>query len=318
MGVKGQGWGTGAQAMNQVFLDTARLLVQVAPVVFESGLFALKGGTAINLFIRELPRLSVDLDLVFVDHTVPRDQALSLINDALKTAEARMQERGMQTRMVAQPGLGEIKLLVRHGSVEVKIEVNVVMRGTVHPVSDVALCETASDLLMAELELPLVSLPDAYGGKLVAALDRQHPRDLFDVMQLLEHEGITPEIRRTFVIYLASHNRPLHEVLSPKLRDIQQDYERTFVGMTSEPVDLEALLAVREHLVQEMTRILDSAERQFLLSLVSGNLEWDLLGVEHLEGLPGIRWKFNNLERLRAKDKRRFAEQFELLERLLA
>lgn len=318
MGVKGQGWATGAQAMNQVFLDTARLLVQVAPVVFESGLFALKGGTAINLFIRELPRLSVDLDLVFVDHTVPRDQALSLINDALKTAEARLQERGVQTRMVAQPGLGETKLLVRRGAVEVKIEVNVVMRGTVCPVSDVPLCETASDALMAELELPLVSLADAYGGKLVAALDRQHPRDLFDVMQLLEHEGITPEIRRAFVIYLASHNRPMHEVLSPKLRDIQHEYERTFVGMTLEPVELEALIAVREHLVQEMTRILDSAERQFLLSLLCGNPEWNLPGVEHLERLPGIRWKLHNLERLAAKDKRRFAEQFELLERLLA
>lgn len=304
--------------MNQVFLDTARLLVQVAPVVFESGLFALKGGTAINLFIRELPRLSVDLDLVFVDHTVPRDQALTLINDALRKAAAHLNDRGMQTRMVAQPGLGETKLLVRHGSVEVKIEANVVMRGTAHPISDVALCETASDLLMAELELPLVSLADAYGGKLVAALDRQHPRDLFDVMQLLEHEGITPEIRRAFVIYLASHNRPVHEVLSPKLRDIQQDYERTFVGMTTEPVELETLLAVREHLVQEMTWTLDSAERQFLLSLVSGNPEWNLLGVEHLDRLPGIRWKLQNLERLAAKDKLRFSEQLELLERLLA
>jgi len=304
--------------MNQVFIDIARLLTQVAPIVFESGLFALKGGTAINLFIRELPRLSVDLDLVFADHAVPREQALGLINAALKTAEARLKERGMQTRMVAPPELGETKLLVRRGAIEVKIEVNVVMRGTVHPVRDVGLCETASDLLMAELELPLVSLADAYGGKLVAALDRQQPRDLFDVMQLLEHEGITPEIRRAFVVYLASHNRPVHEVLSPKLRDIQQDYERTFVGMTSEPVELEILLAVREHLVQEMTRTLDSAERQFLLSLVSGSPEWDLLDVEHLEGLPGVRWKLHNLERLKAKDKRRFAEQFELLERLLA
>jgi len=303
--------------MNQVFIDIARLLTQVAPIVFESGLFALKGGTAINLFIRELPRLSVDLDLVFVDHSVPRDQALSLINDALKTAEARLKERGMQTRMVAPPDLGETKLLVRRGAIEVKIEVNVVMRGTVHTVSDVALCATASDLLMAELELPLVSLADAYGGKLVAALDRQHPRDLFDVMQLLEHEGVTPEIRRAFVVYLASHNRPVHEVLSPKLRDIQQDYESTFVGMTSEPVGLEVLLAVREHLVQELIRTLDSEERQFLLSLVSGSLDWRLLDVEHLEGLPGIRWKLRNLERLKAKDKRRFAEQFELLERVL-
>lgn len=303
--------------MNQVFLDTARLLTQVAPFAFESGLFALKGGTAINLFIRELPRLSVDLDLVFVDHTVPRDQALSLINDALMTTETRLNKLGMQTRVVAPPEIGETKLLVRRGAIAVKIEVNVVMRGTVYPVSDAALCETASDLLMAELELPLVSLADAYGGKLVAALDRQHPRDLFDVMQLLEHEGITPAIRRAFVIYLASHNRPVHEVLSPKRRDIEQDYERTFVGMTSKPVELGALLAVREYLVEEMTRTLDSNERQFLLSLVSGNPEWDILGVEHLEDLPGIRWKLHNLELLKAKNERRFAEQSELLKSLL-
>ncbi len=303
--------------MNKAFLDTARLLTQVAPVVFESGLFALKGGTALNLFFRELPRLSVDLDLVFVDHTVPRERALGLINDALRRAEARLRDRGMNTHMIAPPGLGETKLLVRRGAVEVKIEVNVVMRGTVHPVSDVALCETASDLLMAELELPLVSLADAYGGKLVAALDRQHPRDLFDVMQLFKNEGITPEIRRAFVVYIASHNRPLHEVLVPKLRDIRQDYERTFVGMTAEPVALEELLGIRERLVREMTQSLDNAERRFLFSLVDAKPEWGLLGVEHLEALPGIRWKLHNLEHLKAKDEQRFSEQYGQLERVL-
>ncbi|MES9811650.1 MAG: nucleotidyl transferase AbiEii/AbiGii toxin family protein [Candidatus Thiodiazotropha sp.] len=304
--------------MNQAFLDTARLLTQVAPVVFESGLFALKGGTAINLFMRELPRLSVDLDLVLVDHSVPRDRALGLINDAFKTAAARLEGRGLQTHMIAPPGLGETKLLVRSGAIEVKVEVNVVMRGTVHPVSDVALSETASELLMAELELPLVSLADAYGGKLVASLDRQHPRDLFDVIQLLQHEGITPDIRRSFVVYLASHNRPVHEVLSPKLRDIQQDYEHTFVGMTREPVALEELLGAREHVIRELVASLDDAERKFLLSLVRNTPDWGLLGIEHLEALPGIRWKLHNLERLAAKDTRRFTEQFELLECLLA
>ncbi len=293
--------------MNQAFLDTARLLTQVAPFVFESGHFALKGGTAINLFMRELPRLSVDLDLVFINHTEPRDRALSLINDALKTAADRLSDRGLQT-----------KLLIENDDSQVKVEVNVVMRGTVHAVSDVALCETASELLMAELELPLVSLADAYGGKLVASLDRQHPRDLFDVMQLLQHEGITPEIRRSFVVYLASHNRPVHEVLSPKLRDIQQDYEHTFVGMTNEPVALAELLGAREHVIRELVQSLDNAEREFLLSLVRNTPDWDLLGIEHLEALPGIRWKLHNLERLAVKDKRRFAEQFELLDPLLA
>lgn len=63
--------------MNPIYLDTARILTQVAPLVFVDDTFALKGGTAINLFIRDMPRLSVDLDLVFADHVLPRDQALA-------------------------------------------------------------------------------------------------------------------------------------------------------------------------------------------------------------------------------------------------
>jgi predicted nucleotidyltransferase component of viral defense system len=61
--------------MNQIYLDTARLLTQVAPIVFADGVFALKGGTAINLFVRDMPRLSVDLDLVFPDYTLSREPA---------------------------------------------------------------------------------------------------------------------------------------------------------------------------------------------------------------------------------------------------
>ena len=108
-----------------------------------------------------------------------------------------------------------------------------------------------------------------YGGKLVAAMDRQHPRDLFDVMQLFAHEGITAGIRRAFVIYLASHNRPVHEVLFPALRDIGHEYERNFKGMTAEPVDLPQLLAARERMVHELQSGLDADERRFLLSLVA-------------------------------------------------
>lgn len=70
--------------MNPIYLDTARLLTQVAPQVSVDDTFALKGGTAINRFVRDMPRLSVDLDLVFRDHTLPRAQALARINDAVR------------------------------------------------------------------------------------------------------------------------------------------------------------------------------------------------------------------------------------------
>lgn len=303
--------------MNRYYIDAARLLIQVAPVVFEGGVFALKGGTAINLFVRDMPRLSVDLDLVFPDHSLPRDQALAQINEAIRQASVRLKTRGFQVRTVTATGAGETKLLVRRGNIEIKVEVNFVLRGTVHKVQLASLSAKAQDVLQAELEVPMASLEDIYGGKLVAALDRQHPRDLFDVMQLYANEGITPAIRRAFVVNIASHNRPPHEVLSPIQRDITQDYERTFVGMTTESVELAELLSVRDRLVAELPQTLDTNERQFLLSLVSNAPEWPLLDIAHLEELPAVRWKMKNLGQLAKTSPKKFAEQADALKRLL-
>jgi len=303
--------------MNPVYLDTARLLTQVAPLVFVDDSFALKGGTAINLFVRDMPRLSVDLDLVFRDHKLPREQALLRINEAIRRAAERLTRRGFQTHALVADA-GETKLLVRRGHIELKIEVNFVMRGTVQPVRRASLTPVARDVLMADLDIPVVSLEDVYGGKLVAALDRQHPRDLFDVMQLFAHEGITPGIRRAFVVYLASHNRPVHEVLFPSLRDIQHDYVHNFSGMTAEPAPLDALLAARQRMLRELQQGLDEDERRFLLSLVAGTPDWSLLGIAHLEHLPGIRWKLHNLEQLRKANAKKFAEQADALAARLA
>ena len=255
--------------MNQTYLATARLLTQVAPLIFVDDTFALKGGTAINLFIRDMPRLSVDLDLVFPDYSLPRDEALTRINEAIRQAAERLRARDFQTHTIAAADAGETKLLVRREGIEVKVEVNFVMRGTVHPVRISGLTPTARDSLLADLEIPVVSLEEVYGSKLVAAMDRQHPRDLFDVMQLFAHEGITANIRRAFVVYLASHNRPVHEVLFPTLRNIEQEYERNFIGMTIEPVELSALQAARERMLRELQDGLDTDERAFLLSLVA-------------------------------------------------
>jgi len=192
------------------------------------------------------------------------------------------------------------------------------MRGTVQPAHMASLTRNARDTLQADLEIPIVSLEDVYGGKLVAAMDRQHPRDLFDVMQLFAHEGITAGIRRAFVVYLASHNRPVHEVLFPSLRDIRQEFEHNFTCMTVEPVKIDALLAARERMVRELRQGLTAEERRFLLSLVAAKPEWSLLGAPHLAQLPGLRWKLQNLERLRTVNPKKFVEQSDTLASRLA
>ncbi len=303
--------------MNPAYLETARLMTRVAPLVFADGIFALKGGTAINLFLRDMPRLSVDLDLVFVDHRLPRDEALRSINVAIRKAASRLEANGFLTHVTTAGDVGETKLLVRRGNIEVKIEVNFVMRGSIHPVRTASLTSTAKEALLAELELPVLSLEDVYGGKLVAAMDRQHPRDLFDVLQLFAHEGITPGIRRSFVVYLASHNRPIHEVLFPTKRDIAQEYEGTFRGMTAEPVGLSELLSARERLVAELQQNLSAQERHFLLSLANAEPDWSLLEIEHLEHLPAIRWKLQNLRELANKNPAKLRSQADELARRL-
>lgn len=292
--------------MNPTYLATARLLTEIAPVMFESGIFALKGGTAINLFLRDMPRLSVDLDLVFTDHRLPRAVALAAINEALRAGRDRLAKRGFKVQALSAADMGETKLLVQRDDLSVKIEVNAVMRGTVHPTQTMALTAAASDALMADLELPLLSPEDIYGGKLVAAIDRQHPRDLFDVMELFAHGGITPEIRRAFVVYLASHNRTLHEVLFPTPKDIRLAYEGSFAGMTTEPVTLAALLETRGRLFRELPAALDANEREFLRTLVRAEPDWSLLGIPHLEELPAIRWRLQNLQQLARNSPDRF------------
>jgi predicted nucleotidyltransferase component of viral defense system len=292
--------------MNPTYVATARLLTEIAPVVFESGIFALKGGTAINLFLRDMPRLSVDLDLVFTDHRIPRADALAAINEALRAARDRLAKREFQVQALTVADMGETKLLVTHGDLAVKIEVNTVIRGTVHPTRTAALTSAASEALMADLELTLLSPEDIYGGKLVAAMDRQHPRDLFDIMELFAHGGITPEIRRAFVVYLASHNRTIHEVLFPSAKNIQLAYEGSFVGMTTEPVTLDALLEVRERMFRELPSALGDDEREFLRTLVRARPDWSLLDIPHLEELPAIRWRLQNLEQLSRNQPERF------------
>ncbi|MBB6305198.1 hypothetical protein GGE67_005864 [Rhizobium leucaenae] len=146
--------------------------------------------------------------------------------------------------------------------------------------------------------MPLLSFPDLYAGKICAALDRQHPRDLFDVKFLLENEGLTPDLVKTFIVYLISHNRTMGELLAPVRKDIAGLYEGEFLQMAREEVRLDALLEVRERLIGEINAALTEDQKKFLISFKSRNPDWNLLGLDGVEKLPAVRWKMQNLNRM--------------------
>lgn len=242
--------------MNQTYIDTVRLLIAVAPIVLQSPRFAMKGGTALNLFVHDMPRLSVDIDVVFVDLLPDRDAALELISADLKTAKAEITRLGYRANLPRTAKDGEVKLLIENDVAQVKVEVNYVFRGTLLPVEHRSLVQSAQELFTANIQVPMLQTSELYGSKLVAAMDRQHPRDIFDVQRMFTGLGLQADVVSCFVAYLAGHNRPVHEVLFSPAKDIEAPYHRHFAGMTRDPVSLDALLATQAKLLHDLPRAL--------------------------------------------------------------
>lgn len=249
---------------------TVRLLLQCVPVLFQAPHFAMKGGTAINLFVQNMPRLSVDIDVVYTNHVTPQTGALEAISEGLSHTREQLARFGVDAQVAATGKGDEIKMFIRRGTIQVKVEVNHVFRGTVLPVEVRALHAEARTVFTANVSAPVLATAELYGSKLVAAMDRQHPRDIFDVYGLYQHGGLTPEIVECFVCYLAGHNRPVHEVLFSNDVDLAGAFNNEFIGMTREPVTLAELQQVRARLKQELPMRLTAKQRTFLIGFVSG------------------------------------------------
>ena len=298
------------------FLDIYRqqvaLLIRTIPFVAKETTFALKGGTAINLFVRDMPRLSVDIDLTYLP-VEDRTNSLAAINAAMLRIAERI-EAGIRGAKVNPSRSADekvvTKLIVRAGDVQIKIEITPVLRGTVYDPVVTSVMPTVEDEF-GFAEMQVVSFADLYAGKIVAALDRQHPRDLFDVRDLLAHEGISNELRRAFLVYIVSHNRPMAEVLAPTRKPLAEEFARGFAGMTQQPVALADLEAAREGIIAAMVTDMPDVHRHFLLGFKRGEPDWELLGVPEAKRLPAILWKQHNLDQLTANRRHELADALE-------
>lgn len=273
------------------------LLLDVLPLLANEECLAIKGGTAINLFLRDLPRLSVDIDLTYLPL---QDRATSLaeIGASLERIASATEGtlRGVRVQRRRVEG-HVIKLFAARGGVQVKIEVSPVLRGTVRePRRRSAAASVVSQF--GEVEVRMLHAHDIYAGKLCAALDRQHPRDLFDVQRLLENEGIDDDLLDVFVVYLISSDRPLADLLAPIRQPLATIFEEQFRGMALIPVSLDELEYAREALITQVQQRLTERQRQFLLGFKRGEPDWSLLNLARVAELPAVRWKLENIQRM--------------------
>jgi predicted nucleotidyltransferase component of viral defense system len=301
------------------FRAQADLLLRILPYVATEETLALKGGTAINLFVRDMPRLSVDIDLTYL----PFDERASALRN-ISAALGRIRQ-GLEAHI---PGIRvspsqwregqDARIVCQLQQALVKVEVNTTLRGHLWPVRQMQLAWAAQDEFGKFAAVQVVSQAELFGGKVCAAFDRQHPRDLFDAHQLFAHEGLTDDIHQGFIVALLSHPRSIHEVIRPRLQDQRSLFATQFTGMTSQQFTYDDFEATRERLVREVHERLTDGDRSLLLSFKQGEPDWGLFPIGDLRELPAIRWKLDNIRRLKRQNPNKHARQLEALREALS
>ncbi len=298
--------------MREYYQKQVGLLLDVLPIVNKSTVFALKGGTAINFFFRNCPRLSVDIDL----HYLPdnrRDDAMADILKNMQSIKSQIEKALPGAKVIINEKTTHATVQYNH--VLIKIEPNTVIRGTLLPAVEMPLCTYLTKEFNREMHIRCVAKDELFAGKLCAALQRQHPRDLFDVLLLLYNEdGISRTLLDAFIVYVISQGKPINEMLNPNMHDIEKLFVNQFQGMTKmESINLENVQQVQKLLPQEIMNLFTLADKEFILGFKKGTADWNLLVHSHAKDLPAVRWKQKNLAKMESKKYQQAIKKLEMV-----
>jgi len=283
---------------DKVFKEQADLMVTVMGYMTWDQCFALKGGTALNLFFADMPRLSVDIDLVYLPLN-SREEALTEMKPALVRYKEKFNKVGLQAQVTEGSEDNLVgKLIVTRGRASIKIEPNTIMRGTFYPVETKPLSSEAAEYFQQEVDVTCMDFKELMAGKLAAMLDRQHPRDIFDMMHFLKSGHTLSSITDIFVAYLIQANRPFSELLKPNLKDIEQVYKSNFQGMTREKVSINELIEVRDEIIKQLPGLLKDKYSDLLVSVMEGKPKWERLPFKNIGDYPGVQWKLLNIRKM--------------------
>jgi len=301
-------------------IKQALLIVKILPSINSVPEFAVKGGTGINYFSLDLPRVSIDIDLAFIP-IMPRKESIESIGQGLVTLGKSIRDSIPNAKVnYRKTKDGHLsKLDVVHKGVSVIIEPNFVKRGTVYEPVKRGLSEGAKSALgiSDNFKVKLLSNAELFAGKITAALDRQAPRDLYDIKNLMDKEGLTTETRKAFIVYLISNPRPMHELLNANIPDkklIEKSYNDNLKPMMRKVVSISELMNMRSDFITTLNNSFLRTEKDFLLSFKSGKPRYELLGVENAKELPAVQWKQMNIKKM---SEAKHAKQLEKLAKVL-
>jgi predicted nucleotidyltransferase component of viral defense system len=287
--------------MNEGYRNQVALLIRLMPLIYQFNDFAVHGGTAINLFVRNMPRYSVDIDLTYLP-VKNREESILEINSQLLAIKQQIEKAIPGIRVTHKTAT--LKLLCSRGNARVKIEVNGIKRGIIGEVKDLEICDKARSEFNMSCRARVVPISLLYGGKIAAALGRQHPRDLFDFKYMEIHSF--SEIKKGFIFYLLGSDKPIIESLQPNPINQQEALTNQFKGMTDLPFDYADFETARNELKEMVLNNLNATDKAFFLSFENGTPEWDKCCTGNLGEFPAINWKLKNIQALKVSNPEKF------------
>lgn len=296
--------------IKEEYYNQVQLLLNVLPEIAKEKIFALKGGTAINLFYNNMPRISVDIDLDYILFD-KREEAYKNINSAMIRISNNLNKKGYKTFFKGNP---ELKLFCFNSqNINIKIEPNYVIRGIINPIKSMKICNMLEEKF-GYIDIQVLSKSELYGGKICAALDRQHPRDLFDIWYLLKQEkNILEEIKKIFIVYALGHPRNLYELFDPIMKNQELVFNTQFEGMTDNNFSYKNHVDTFKYLYTWLRKSFTEKEKTFLLDFVRLQHNFTDISIQNIEKLPAIQWKIKNLEKLKQTNIKKFEEQYNKL-----
>jgi predicted nucleotidyltransferase component of viral defense system len=294
--------------MKDKYRKQVALLIRIMPAVYKIRDFAVHGGTAINLFHRNLPRYSVDIDVTYIP-IQDRETSIQTINRHLIEIKKTLEKTIPGIVVIHKPNV--LKLLCTLANAMVKIEVNGIKRGIIGDVEERQLCEKARNEFNMGCIARTVSYSQLYGGKITAALSRQHPRDLFDCknMEIQSFDNV----KDGFMLCLLGSDKPFIESLRPNDIDQSEALENQFQGMTDNPFSYNEYLMAKHDLLALVHNNLTQRDKEFLLSVEMGKPDWSKCSAGDLSKYPSVQWKLLNIAKLKASNPMKFNQGIEKL-----
>jgi predicted nucleotidyltransferase component of viral defense system len=291
----------GKAMVKRIYENQVKLLLDVISYIDWDKCFALKGGTAINLFYEDMPRVSVDLDLVFLP-VKSREDSFSEMKRELDNLNNKLTRIGFKVKSICKSRENPIgKFKISNPVATIKLEPNTVLRGAVLPTELKSLCPKAQNAFSKNVSVRCLAYKELYAGKLHALVDRQHPRDIFDMIQFNKKGHSIKSIMDIFIAYVLQGNRPFSELLDPNSIDIKGLYQHSFAGMTEGEIEFKELLKYRERVFNEIKSNLTHNHRKIILSFMEKKPDFDPLPFKNLSSLPAIKWKLENIHNMSEK-----------------